>query len=58
MIYFIDCWVGTYDFIHREMESDIYQPEEGLAMGSPLWPVLVNIYMKYFEEMALESTSL
>ena len=41
-----------------EMESDIYRQEEGLAMGSPLSPLLANIYMEYFEEMALVSTSL
>ena len=40
------------------MGSDIYRQEEGLAMGSPLSPVLANIYMEYFEEMALGSTSL
>ena len=40
-----------------QMGSDIYQ-QEGLAMGSPLSPVLANIYMEYFEEMALGSTSL
>ena len=39
------------------MGSDIYR-QEGLAMGSPLSPVLANIYMEYFEEMALGSTSL
>ena len=27
-------------------------------MGSPLSPVLANIYMEFFEEMALGSTSL
>ena len=27
------------------MESDIYRQEEGLAMGSPLSPVLANIYV-------------
>ena len=37
------------------MGSDIYQ-QEGLAMGSPLSPVLANIYMEYIEEMALGST--
>ena len=46
--------VETTDF---GMGSDIYRLE-GLAMGSPLSPVLTNIYMKYFEEMALGSTSL
>ena len=40
------------------MGSDIYRQEEGLAVGSPLSPVLANIYMEYFEEMALGSTSL
>ena len=40
------------------MGSDIYQQEEGLAIGSPLLPVLANIYMEYFKEMALGSTSL
>ena len=40
------------------MGSDIYRQEEGLAMGSPLSPVLANIYMEYIEEMALGSTSL
>ena len=41
-----------------EMGSDIYWQEEGLAMGSPLSPVLANIYMEYFEEMALGSIPL
>ena len=40
------------------MGSNIYRQEEGLAMGSPLSLVLANIYMEYFEEMALGSTSL
>ena len=40
------------------MRSVIYQQEEGLDMGSPLSPVLANIYMEYFEEMALGSISL
>ena len=40
------------------MGSDIYWKEKGLVMGSPLSPVLANIYMEYFEEMALGTTSL
>ena len=36
------------------MGSDIYRQEEGLAMGLPLSPVLANIYMEYFKEMALD----
>ena len=43
---------------HFGMGSHIYQQDEGLAMGSPLSPAMVNIYMEYFEEMALESISL
>ena len=43
---------------HFRMGSDIYRPEEGLATGSPLSPVLANIYMEYFEEIVLGSTSL
>ena len=39
------------------MGSDIYW-QEGLAMGSPLSPLLANIYMGYFEAMALGSSSL
>ena len=40
------------------MGSDKYRQEEGLVMGSPLSPFLANIYMEYFEEIALGSTSL
>ena len=40
------------------MGSDIYRQEEGLAMRSPLSPLLANVNMEYFEEMALGSTSL
>ena len=39
------------------MGSNIYR-QEGLAMGLRLSPVLANIYMEYFEEMALGPTSL
>ena len=34
-----------------KMGPDIYQQVEGLAMGSPLSPVLVNIYMEHFENL-------
>ena len=40
------------------MGSDIYRQEVELAMSLPLSPVLANIFMEYFEEMALESISL
>ena len=47
------CMETTY----LRMGSDIYQ-QEGLAMGSPLSAVLACIYMEYFEDMALGSTTL
>ena len=37
--------------------SKIYRQEEGLAMGSLLSPALADIYMGYFEEMPLGSTT-
>ena len=39
-----------------KMGSDIYRQEKGLAMDSPLSPVLSNIYLEYFEEIALGFT--
>ena len=48
-------WVKTTYF---RMGSDLYCQEEGLAMCLPLSPVLANIYMKYFKEMASGTTSL
>ena len=40
------------------LDATVYRQEKGLVMGSPLSPVFANIYMEYFEEMVLESTSL
>ena len=48
-------WVKTTCF---GMESDIYEQEEGLAMGTPLSSVLANVYMEGIEEMALGFTLL
>ena len=39
------------------MGFDVYQLEECLAVGSPLLPVLANVYMEY-NKMPLGSTSL
>ncbi|XP_018569905.1 uncharacterized protein LOC108909916 [Anoplophora glabripennis] len=38
--------------------DQFYEETEGAAMGSPLSPVLVNIYMEALEKKALESTTL
>ena len=43
---------------HFRMGSAIYRQEEVLAVGSLLSPVLANIYMEYFKEMASATTSL
>ena len=37
-------------------EDSFYQQTDGAAMGSPLSPVVANIYMKFFEQKALELT--
>ena len=36
--------------------DNLYQQDEGAAMGSPLSPIIANIYMEFFEELPLEST--
>ena len=36
-------------------DSDIYVQDQGLAMGSPISPVLGNTYMENFEQCALSS---
>jgi hypothetical protein len=35
--------------------GQFYEQTDGVAMGSPLSPVIANYFMEYFEEMALES---
>ena len=54
--YLMEMLTFCVETTHFGMGSDIYRQEEGLTMGSPLSPVLANIYMEYFEEMALGST--
>ena len=38
-----------------EWDGDIYRQTFGVAMGSPLSPVLANLYMEYFEREILPS---
>lgn len=38
-------------------EDSFYQQTDGAAMGSPLTPIVANIYMKFFEQRALELAS-
>ena len=41
-----------------QLGDDYYQQTEGMAMGSPLSPVIANIYMEHFEELALQTAPL
>ena len=35
--------------------GEFYEQREGAAMGSPVSAVVANLYMEFFEELALES---
>ena len=35
--------------------AEFYEQREGAAMGSPVSAVVANLYMEFFEELALES---
>ena len=37
--------------------GEFYQRKDGAAMGSPVSPVVANIYMEMFEELALKTAS-
>ena len=38
-------------------QNKFYEQVEGAAMGSPVSPIVVNLYMEHFERKALRSTS-
>ena len=40
-----------------EWDGDIYRQTFGVAMGSPLSPVLANLYMEYFETQILSNVA-
>ena len=48
------CLKSTY----FQYQDSYYEQIEGVAMGSQLSPIVANIYMEYFEEMALDSAQL
>ena len=48
------CLKSTY----FQYQDSYYEQTEGAAMGSPLSPIMANIYMEHFEEMAVESAQL
>ena len=47
------CLRSTYFVFH----GAYYQQQEGAAMGSPVSPVVANIYMEMFEELALRTAT-
>jgi hypothetical protein len=40
---------------HFLFEGRCYEQTDGVAMGSPLAPVIANFYMEYFDETALRT---
>ena len=45
------CLKSTY----FSYNSEFYEQRQGAAMGSPVSAVVANLYMEFFEELALES---
>ena len=41
-----------------QFEDKFYEQSEGAAMGSPLSPVIANLYMEHLEETALQTATL
>ena len=48
------CLGSTY----CEFQGKFYEQSDGAAMGSPLSPVMANMYMEHFEETALRTAPL
>uniref|UniRef100_A0A1B6D9B7 Reverse transcriptase domain-containing protein n=1 Tax=Clastoptera arizonana TaxID=38151 RepID=A0A1B6D9B7_9HEMI len=48
------CLTSTYFFF----DGSFYEQLEGAAMGSPLSPVVANLYMEHFEQKAINSFEL
>ena len=41
-----------------QFQDTSYEQSDGAAMGSPLSPVVANLYMEHFEEVALQTAPL
>ena len=41
--------------MYFSFEGQFYEQVKGMAMGSPVSPIVVNLYMKYFEQKALST---
>nr|XP_060615776.1 uncharacterized protein LOC132765511 [Anolis sagrei ordinatus] len=40
-----------------QWDNEFYKQKDGVAMGSPLSPVIANFYMEHFEKQALETAT-
>nr|XP_060622650.1 uncharacterized protein LOC132769734 [Anolis sagrei ordinatus] len=40
-----------------QWDNEFYEQKDGVAMGSPLSPVIANFYMEHFEKQALETAT-
>ena len=50
----LKCLKTTY----FQLGDNFYEQTEGAAMGSPLSPIVANLYMEYFEEQAIQTAEL
>ena len=48
----LDLCLRTTSFVYK---GEYYQQEDGAAMGSPVSPVVANVYMEMFEDLALKT---
>ena len=49
-------WELCLKTIYFQVKDEFYQQSEGMAMGSPLSPILSNKYMEHFKQTAIAST--
>ena len=47
------CLKNNYFFF----QGQFYEQVEGAGMGSPVSPIVANLYMEYFEQKALSTAS-
>ena len=47
------CFKNTY----FSFQDQYYEQVQGVAMGSPVSPIVANLYMEYFEQKALSTAS-
>ena len=40
-------------YTYFPFQGQFYEEVEGVAMGSPVSPIVANLYMEYFEQKAL-----